>query len=1685
VALQNALPPGTQTLAMIGLGVLRDQPPNDIQPKLPKGIHLRWAVRPDVGFPWYGFYLFRRPAIRDHATCLGAATVGLRKGLLPSNQFVSNLGTVTSDAPLVLTDDFPEAHGAGLLEFDLRGRTYLSFTPPAEPLSWVEVTVGFYTEGTVRATALLLGNPVEERDVCGRQHEVQTVVLRFDAISEVRIESGPATLINLCYVTVAQGSTWIWETLHDLPYPIRLPLTHPDYPCTPGQSEDLEAARRLASGRVHYGPPAPWISTTVVPTAGTVSVTFGSPVVTGTATQWQADHVGALLTVRGDATAYAVTMVVSPAKLVLSRAYGDASRRDAAYEIRRDSFGQLHDTLVHLVTGGPAGGDMGARVAPEPIAKAGMVAVSAGSPVVVGAGTQWTSDLVGLGFQVAGPSGGKVLVNNSPLVTGVGTQWDREMTGLVFSVAGDDTDYTIVAVTSPVQLLLDRPYESPAGAAQAGPVAYTVIDRTLYTITGVDLAGQRITLDRGYERASAGGRPYVIAATLWAASPGRTAPVVPAHRPLTLVLLASLHAAMAQILGLYWVDRTAKDSLSYDYLLVVDRQGRGGLDPQAVLAELGTNGFANLDGYIAFDLQVGRAAEPLAPPDDLRVYALSPSPVQVPSPNVQDAGNMAGLRWDLGRAPDATVGLSPRTAVMYHLWRADLGDGEVPPNPPRYHLLTEDSPIVVPVSALGPGEASPTPTDWPPFPLHATDAGLAEGWYAYQVSGIDLFGRHSPNSAPARWYEWAPVPDPRPWYYADPPPPSPPGQREISPGGVHDAVRLLNRMPPPPPTGDEAYALDPEDPTVVKDAAYNRWRGSLDPAVRDTLIGLRVRWLWTRAHMRQAPATREFRLYLYDQPGRPNAVLGRTRTTRAVSDTESAVDTDVPNALGAGAYGGAELRVGTESFPVVGNDAGTPLRILVERDPSDDTGTASVTRNSVRVIGAGTHWDRRVAGLNFRVAGEQISYAIAGVDGPTSLVLVQPYVGDTAADKAYAIAGRFPRAGVPCTIVIPDGHPLWVDVSEAANWQKRIHVVDFAEHETLGGSVYERVAAQVIAMQDAVGRDLRGAAATVVGGAVMVDGTQDLTDPGLIGVPLILQNDRDPAQRTYGLLIQSVDAPARTVTVDGQPDVGDAPSPWVIGSPLRTYEVFMPAPDAGDGEPFAPTIADPVKYAQIGVTAADANPRVPDDPIWAQPGRGDLGGRPGNEGRIAGPATIVRVRREPPLAPDVPPFGSARVYATAADYHSRSYYTVRWTPAAGLGTHIFRALDDTVFQGDWAWRRALIGQPAPPSPFVLSPDAQRDIDAYFPAEWRVNDPGNPDYPATRARRAAIADGLNRLNTLNPTGGFDDVRTAYRALTDDALRVLAGLPTTQRAFTQLTIQPLNPDEPDPDNPGVLQWRNRRGPDDPDTFVVGDPANPLADPALRVYIDAVDGRSSNRYFYRAGYVDGAHNRSRDLSLSTPPVYLPKVTPPRTPVITKVLAVPDRDRQIAVRWASNREPDLREYRVFRTGSRQAVRDVGLMDQVHVEAVPAGDPMVRPAEVSWVDAAVPGQGTFYYRVVAVAADDLGRLTNVSPPSPPLAGRALDTYRPASPRWDPPVPGGPNALALSWTSPIANLSCFVERKVPAATTWDAINPNGWLPRGVYTYTDRTRIPGLAYVYRLRVLDDQGRTNRDFQLLNA
>jgi len=509
----------------------------------------------------------------------------------------------------------------------------------------------------------------------------------------------------------------------------------------------------------------------------------------------------------------------------------------------------------------------------------------------------------------------------------------------------------------------------------------------------------------------------------------------------------------------------------------------------------------------------------------------------------------------------------------------------------------------------------------------------------------------------------------------------------------------------------------------------------------------------------------------------------------------------------------------------------------------------------------------------------------------------------------------------------------------------------------------------------------------------------------------------------------------------------------------RLYEMFLPTPGGtifAGGVPLAPSLADPIAYAHLSVTAADAAAHAAD----AWPGGGPLGNRPGREGGCAPPQRVFRVWRQPPPPPQ-PVVDSDRVYATPADWHGRSRITVRWMQQPGLSAHVFRALDEAVFEADWA------AQPREALP--------------------LNDPAFPDPAAeplwTAARKAQVKAALDPLRALLPAAPSDAQRLAakpqalalYRALPDDALRVLANRGGNERAFVQVTVAPLSaPAAPD-----------RRGPDDPAGYV------PSA--ARCAFLDEVEGRAKNRLLYRMRFLDPAQNRGPFGPCGTP-VRLPDVVAPAAPSITRARSG---ERQVTLDWASNREPDLLEYRIFNAEDEQAAADLRRMTLRGTFAADP-NPANRPATVSWTDPDVPGLRDLWYRVVAVDRTDpdpRGGGGNVSLPSPAIRLRATDTMPPVPPviataRWmradaagtlfpyADPIPAGAQrdpVVELVWPAAAAGVRLLVLARPQSTSGFGPVS--GWLVPGSTGFVDRRARPIEPIEYRLKVVSPAGNAN--------
>ncbi|MGN8106877.1 hypothetical protein ACTJLB_02680 [Paraburkholderia sp. 22098] len=1252
-----------------------------VQPPLATGMHLRWAFERELGFPWWGFYLFRRPSSREgERTCLSRF---LGEAPRDGNATVLTLpaGTLSSDLPLRATDEFPEP---GLSEIDLgggRGRLQMTL-PQGKAATETQVRIGIRRQRecvdfrpVLRAPA---ANPLR----------LQGLVLEIDFTPQhpslifpaLRLENG-----------VVQGGLRV----------TRAAVVHFDDPVT--EARLLVAAEAGGAKATAYATDGAVVASAALGRrdVGTVELVLASdrPIVRVVLERGRGAM--ALLQVcrsgqNGEAVSLKVVAQRGPMPVASALATGkrgevvdvtlEADQIDRVQFLPADGAHLPEAALVDLCYVVPVAdrrsGWQPLPDCPQPLAL----------PV----------------FHPDYPASGKAAIDRDA----------SENVALPRIHYGNPAESAGQPFTDLHDCLVRLVQGGPVGPGMADPSR------------AQDLAAD-------------------------APPPGSPEPPeLTAMHPLDLVLLASLNPAAAQMLGLYFIDRALHAGERFDYLVIGDWSGVAHGDAHAALGQW-IAGTAGYEGYILPNKQVG-PVPPLAPPDDPRAYSLpaSGSFSALGSPDAPPVVvGLVGLHWTVPTDPSGP--LLPQSPVMYHLWREALGDADAPAADPALgDWLTDHAPILVGTPILDAFATPQRPADWPDLAMHRIDAIAGEGWYAYRVSGMDIFGRISSPSPRTPWHQWAPPPDPLPWYYQQPP-----GDRAIH----SEAIRILDKTPPPPPAGVEAAALDPADPYLVADASYTAWRTGLPRAVRDTLVGLRVTWRWTVSQIRQAPDTREFRIYF--NPG------------------------------------------GSAPLP---------------------------------------------------------------------------------------------------------------DAGAAANWQQRVHVV-----------AYEQVT------------------------SVAPNG-----------------------DRLYRLFL-----------------------------PVQNPQVFA------DGVPLAPSVADPISYAHVGVSAADGAPHSPDDVRWAA---SPFGNRAGNEGRFGVPAKIFRVLRQAPRPP-VPPADAEKVFATAADYHGQSFYTYRWVPQPHLKAHVLRAMDNSLFAADRRHR------PRPP----LAPDTA----GIFPDQTV-----EPRWDATK--RGQVADELNALNGL----GDRAAATAYRALSNDALRVLAGLPGNEEAFVQVTVQPLDPGDP--------ATANHVGPDNPPDFPI--------DPALRRYLDTLDGRGTNRYFYRAVYVDGAHNRSAP-SLSGPPIWLPNVVPPRAPVLTRAVGG---ERRIELAWASNREQDLAAYRVYGTDDPAASRDHRAMRLLATIAVGAGDPSARPASLNWAHEDLPGLVNRWYAITAVDVAD-----NESADSRIACARAFDEALPVVPpltaAWTAAVP--PAQAQVSWS---AIDEARLERRVAGSLQWDPVGD--WRPPGAYDEAIALD-PSLSWRLRLRV----------------
>jgi len=1488
---------------MAALGVKGNQPPHTLQPSpLADGIHLRWAFSQESGFPWYGYYLFRR----QHRVAQAVRVMELLRELHRERGAwgppalgiaVPGTGAFASDRVLAFTDLFPPQDSP---ELDLADRSYLRFNLPPQRFAYrADVKIGF--------------RAVPDDGGGGGNVPVQTCVgFEDEPIGE---QANPFTKLRTQFsVLDANGQL-------------------------------LPHARIVESNRLVGLDCGEQLSIRLPCHATSLEFVFSCST-PGSVVEGK-DHTGK--------TTDRVYLKPTQGRKELFRLRG----RDITDIVVRSAQGK---TLLHRIcfvcTGGGGGGGqprpsiaVRALYGQTPIQE---IRIFGNAGQVVEA-TLRSDAITAVEFS----SGPTVLVDLCYYATDPAGGWEPVpdfLYPLTLPVQHPNYPCNARPVSEPASRHEARSrirYDDPSHWVSDPPAVRDEPFRELHEIL--------VKLVRG---GPGGPAMHDVCAQQVAGAADQPDPAV--HDPslrsfryLDWLLLSATHPSVAQMLGLYWVDRQVQEGHCYDYLLVADHVNlfAGRMETALRWANQPGHDCSQVDEWVCPEVRL-EADAGLAAPGQVEAFVLPGAGLSADGGQaeaVAPAGSV-GLRWRLPvvQHDDDVSTLPPGSPVMYYVWRADLGNRgasfpDVEPLLDAYKPVGKE-PIMIGIHVSG-ADPEKRPKDWPPQEIYAMDAAVAEGWYSYRVSAVDVFGRHSRLSASAMWQQWSPVPELRPWYFREP----------LNQPVHRFAVGVLDKMPPPPPTAVEAFAMDPRDPMLLRDTRYEQWRAALPAGERDALVGLRVRWRWTVPLQRQAPDAKEFRIYL--ESGRFNKRYGRITSVQSASETVSIVTTSIAREGRAGFLDQAVLQSEGNLFRIIVTLEGSPLRVHVANC------------------------------------------------GPKKTIQ--------------------PRQGAPCTLVIPARCSDWYrDTGPRESWERRYHVVGVNDH----------VAEGIECIRTKGNRPLAGGLATVAGDRVSLPGA-DLENvrPGVDWVFLAT----DTRARMY--LIRAKNDAARFVNVVGQPSLARSPSYWQIGMPYRQYDVLLPRPDAADLTSVLPEpdLAEPALYAQVGVTTADDKEHTSDHSSWNGT---PWGGRCGNESRVAGPVEIFRIRRRLPDPPRVPPAYSERVYASAADYYGKSLYAYDWTAQPNLFAHVFRASDESVFESDWRERPRVALSADTPGVFPNEAEEER---------W------------TKPKRDEVAAELNRLSDFPKTDeGKAEAMAYYRGLSDDALRVLAGLPGTERAFQQLTIRPLDP---------------------------GDQVNQRP-----TYVDTLDGRSTNRYLYRSAYVDRVHNRS-GLSLSTSPVWLPNVVPPRMPVITGTVL---QDGAVTLRWASNREAGMAEYHVYRTDRENRARDVRLMILVKSIGIEEPVPGNRPEAVEWTDSDVVGGRTYWYRLEAADTRQ-----NRSTPTEPVKVVAVDTRPPAPPRWKAPnwvlvqddgteepwpangvIPAGYRpALRLTWETALPNPVFLITRRVRDETDWRPLVLPEDSPRigPPFAHRDEDVSPSRNYEYRIKVQSLAGVWSSGFRLLRV
>lgn len=196
----------SRDLVMVALGS-QGQPQRWFGPPMEEGVHLRWTFRSELGYPFSGFGLSRRPHVAG--TLVDVALPSAPTALIPLPA-VARRVTAEFEHPF-----------------------WFAFLSPPKPLPGA---VGLFEDVESSTSSVAMARTRV------------TVSVEGDALTAVRLTTpGRWRLRRLRYVPVSQDQDTGWDRLR----PICLPVTDPKYPCHPGPvnagADRDEARSRIAA----------------------------------------------------------------------------------------------------------------------------------------------------------------------------------------------------------------------------------------------------------------------------------------------------------------------------------------------------------------------------------------------------------------------------------------------------------------------------------------------------------------------------------------------------------------------------------------------------------------------------------------------------------------------------------------------------------------------------------------------------------------------------------------------------------------------------------------------------------------------------------------------------------------------------------------------------------------------------------------------------------------------------------------------------------------------------------------------------------------------------------------------------------------------------------------------------------------------------------------------------------------------------------------------------------------------------------------------------------------------------------------------------------------------------------------------------------------------------------------------